>query len=47
MKNEIFNNYNMYHIGKSALEQAGILPDRLGTGEEAIELASTSLDDLS
>ena len=41
------NNYNIPHIGKAALERAGILPDRLLTaGEGAIELASTFLDDL-
>ena len=40
------NNYNIPHIGKAALERAGILPDRLAAGEGAIELASTFLDDL-
>ena len=41
------NNYNILpHIGKAALEQAGILLDRLAAGEGAIELASTFLDDL-
>jgi len=39
------NNYNIPHIGKAALERAGILPDRLAAGEGAIELASTFLDD--
>jgi hypothetical protein len=38
------NNYNIPHIGKAALEWAGVLPDRLAAGEGAIELASTFLD---
>ena len=39
------NNYNIPHIGKAALERAGILPDRLAAGEGAIELARTFPDD--
>jgi hypothetical protein len=41
------NDYDIPHMGKkAALERQGILPVRLDASDEAIELASTSIDEL-
>ena len=39
------NKYDIPHKGKDALDQVGLLPDRLSAGKGAIELARTFLDE--